>query len=60
MNNVMVATAMLATAEQPLLGPYPTKITGDLSHGYKMTLIVDAAGKRTLEFTPPTEPKEIP
>jgi hypothetical protein len=59
MNPGMVATAMLVTAEQPL-GPYPTKITGDLSHGYKMTLIVDAAGKRTLEFTPPTEPKEIP
>jgi hypothetical protein len=52
MNPGMVATAMLVTAEQPL-GPYPTKITGILGHGAKMTLTVDAAGKRTLEFTPP-------
>lgn len=62
MNNVMVAAAMLAAADQrPELhgDAEPTKITGILGHGAKMTLTVNAAGKRTLEFTPPTEPKEI-
>jgi hypothetical protein len=92
MNPVMVATAMLATAE-PDYPPQesasslldgemrygstgqgygatgqlwvahngewvrtneePSKITGLLGHGAKMTLTVDAAGKRTLAFTLP-------
>jgi hypothetical protein len=53
MNPAMVATAMLAGAE-PQPGPVePGKTVGQLGHGAKMTLTVDGAGKRTLEFTKP-------
>jgi hypothetical protein len=52
MNPGMVATAMLAAAEQRT-GPFDLgkTLVGQLGQGKKITLVVHADGKRTLEFT---------
>jgi hypothetical protein len=57
MNNVMVATAMLAAAEAKYHTGQtdPRKIVGALGHGAEMVLTTDASGKRTLTFNGHTE-----
>jgi hypothetical protein len=53
MNSAMVATAMLAAAENP--GRPEGKVVGQLGHGAALTLTTDESGKTNLTFNPPPD-----